>query len=228
MSAVELVVADDAEAASRHAAERLAAAARAGGHVALSGGSTPRRAYELAAELEPDWGRVDVWLSDERLVPADDERSNLRLVREALVDRLRVPPRLHPVETSLAAPAAASAYAHALERVVLDLALQGLGGDGHTASLFPDAASLDERDAAAVAAPAGLEPWVERVTMTVPFLTRAREIVYLVLGADKADAARRAFVEPPSAVTPASLVRSATGRTVAILDPPAASRLSST
>ena len=161
-------------------------------------------------------------------MPPDDERSNLRLVREALVDRLRVPPTLHPVETSLAAPAAASAYAQALERVVLDLALQGLGSDGHTASLFPDAVSLDERDVAAVAAPAGLEPWVGRVTMTVPFLTRAREIVYLVLGADKADVARRAFVEPPSAVTPASLVRSATGRTVAILDPPAASRLSST
>ena len=72
---------------------------------------------------------------------------------------------------------------------------------------------------------AGLAPWVDRVTMTIPMFSAARELVFLVVGADKADAARRAFVEPPSRATPASLVRSASGRTVAILDSAAAARL---
>lgn len=220
---VELVVARDPEDAARRAAEHLAAAARRGGHVAFSGGSTPRRAYELAAELEPDWSRVDAWLGDERCVPAGDERANVRLVRETLVAGAEAPPRVHPVETELAPTEAAAAYDRALEGVVLELALQGLGPDGHTASLFPGAASLAEQEAHAVAAEAGLEPWVDRVTMTVPMLCSAREVVFLVVGADKAGAARRAFAEPPSPETPASLVRSAAGRTVAILDQEAAS-----
>ena len=83
--AIELVVAPDPEEAARRAAELLVELARAGGHVALSGGSTPRRAYELAAELEPDWSRVDVWLGDERCVPADDPLANMRLVQDDLV-----------------------------------------------------------------------------------------------------------------------------------------------
>lgn len=203
------------------AAGLLADAADRGGHLALSGGSTPRRAYELAAELAPDWGAVDLWLVDERLVPPDDDRSNLRLVRETLVDRVPVVPRLHPVETSLAGGDAAAAYSRALDGVVLDLALLGLGEDGHTASLFPHAASLDEREARAVSAAPGLEPFVERVTMTIPVLARARLLVFLVTGGNKAEAARRAFAEPPSHAIPASLVRSHAGRTVAILDPAA-------
>jgi 6-phosphogluconolactonase len=222
---VELVIARDGEAAARLAAEALAASARRGDHVALSGGSTPRRAYELAASLEPDWSDADVWLVDERCVPADDERSNVRLVRETLVAHAARPPRLHPVDTSLPPEAAAAAYSAELEGVELGLALQGIGPDGHTASLFPDAPTLAEREALAVAAPAGLEPRVERVTMTIPMLSTAREIVFLVVGAGKADAARRAFAEPPSPRTPASLLRSATGRTVAIVDRAAAARL---
>lgn len=219
---VELVIADDAEDAARRTAELLATVAGRGGHIALSGGHTPRRAYELAAELEPSWGSVDVWLGDERCVPADDERANVRLVRESLVARAATPPRLHPVETSLPPGRAAAAYDEELEGVVLDLALQGIGPDGHTASLYPDEPSLDETAARAVAAPARLEPWVDRVTMTVPMLSAAREVVFLVVGSDKADAARRAFAEPPSRATPASLVRSTAGRTVVILDRAAA------
>lgn len=222
---VELVIADDAEDAARQTAELLATAAGRGRHVALSGGHTPRRAYELAAELRPDWGSVDVWLGDERCVPADDDRANVRLVRESLVARAVTPPTLHPVDTSLPPGRAAAAYDEALDGVVLDLALQGIGPDGHTASLYPDEPSLDETAARAVAAPARLEPWVDRVTMTVPMLCAAREVVYLVVGADKAEAARRAFVEPPSRATPASLVRSTSGRTVAILDRAAASQV---
>ena len=216
--AIELVVAPDPEEAARRAAELLVELARAGGHVALSGGSTPRRAYELAAELEPDWSRVDVWLGDERCVPADDPLANVRLVRDGLVRHVQEPPAVHPVDTALPPPEAAAAYDSALAGVELGLALQGIGPDGHTASLYPDAPSLYVTDARAVAAPAQLEPFVDRVTMTVPMLCSARLVVFLVVGEGKAEAARRAFAEAPSPATPASLVRSRTGRTVAILD----------
>jgi 6-phosphogluconolactonase len=219
---LELVVAQDEEDAARRAAELLAEAARQGGHIAFSGGSTPRRAYELAAQLVRDWNGVDAWLGDERCVPDRDPRSNLRLVRESLVAGAQAPPKVHPVDTSLPPVRAASAYDAELEGVELGLALQGIGPDGHTASLYPNAPSLDVTDARVVAAPAELEPWVDRVTMTVPTLCTAREVVFLVVGANKAEAARKAFTEPPSRATPASLVRSRAGRTVVILDPAAA------
>ena len=104
---------------------------------------------------------------------------------------------------------------------MLDLALNGLGPDGHTASLFPDAPSLAVRDARAVAAEAGLEPWVDRVTMTVPMLSAAEQVVFLVVGADKADAAAR--VRRPAVAVDACLARAFPRRAdVAILDRAAA------
>lgn len=217
MSEVELVVPSDP---IRLAAEVLATAAYRGGHIALSGGSTPRPVYELAVQLEPDWSRVVVWLGDERCVAPDDERANIRLVRETLVAAR--PAELRPVDTSLPPAEVAAAYDAQLDGVTLDLAFQGLGPDGHTASLFPHAPSLAATEQRAVAAAAGLEPWVERVTMTIPFLRAAREVVYFVAGQSKAEAARRAFAEEPSPSTPASLVRALAGRTIAILDPAAA------
>jgi 6-phosphogluconolactonase len=225
VSGVELVVVDNSESAATRAAGLLAEAARRGGHIAFSGGSTPRRAYALAAALEPDWSRVDAWLADERCVPADDDRANTRLLRETLLDHAGAPPRLHPVETALAPVEAAGAYDRALQSVDLDLVLLGIGPDGHTASLFPEAPSLEATSALAVATRAGLEPWVERVTMTIPMLASAREVVFLVVGAEKAEAARRAFREPPTRATPSSLVRSTNGRTMAILDREAAAGL---
>ncbi len=225
MSEVQLVLAEDAEDAATRAAALLAEAAGRGGHIAFSGGSTPRRAYTLAAALEPDWSRVDAWLADERCVPADDDRANTRLLRETLLAHAGAPPRLHPVETALAPAAAARAYDRALQAVDLDVVLLGIGSDGHTASLFPEAPSLEETNALAVATRAGLEPWVERVTMTIPMLASAREVVFLVVGTEKAEAARRAFGEQPTRATPSSLVRSAHGRTVAILDREAAAAL---
>ncbi len=221
---MELVITDDAESAALEAARLLAEVASHGGAVALAGGSTPRRAYELAAGLQPDWSHVDVWLGDERCVAPEDERSNLRLVRESLVAHLERPPSLHPVPTQLAPPDAAAAYASSLRGTTLDLALLGIGPDGHTASLFPNAPAL-EAGALAVATEAGLEPFVDRVTLTIPALEAARTVAFLVSGAEKADAARRAFGEAPSPAIPASLVRSAAGRTVAILDRAAAAGL---
>ena len=225
MTPVDFVIAPDAEGAAAAAAGVLVELARRGGHVALAGGSTPRRAYELAAELEPDWSRVDIWLGDERCVSPDDERSNLRLVRETLLARLDRQPTLHPVHTELDAVDAAATYDEALRGVVLELALLGLGDDGHTASLFPGSPALDERDRLAVSADPGLAPWVGRVTMTLPMLLAARQIVFLVVGNAKAESAHRAFVSEPSVQIPASLVRFRKGPTTAILDRAAASSI---
>jgi 6-phosphogluconolactonase len=223
MTDVELRIVETAEEAGETAAGLIAEAAGADGHIGLSGGSGPRPAYERAAILRPDWGRVELWWIDDRCVPPADGRSNYRTVRESLLDGLaREPAEVHRIRGELEPEEAAAEYDAALEGVTLDLAVMGIGPDGHTASLFPNEPSLDATAVRAVAAPAQLEPWVDRVTMTVPMLCSAREVVFLVVGAEKAEAARRAFVEPPSRATPASLVRSSTGRTVAILDPAAA------
>ena len=219
---VELVVCPDVEAAAQAAAERLADAARAGAAIALSGGSTPRRAFEIAAQLEPSWRRAAAWWGDERCVPPHDARSNYRLAREALLDRLARPPEVHRIRGELGPEEAAAAYEEELGDLGLDLALMGIGPDGHTASLFPNAPALDERERRVVAAEPGLEPFVERVTLTLPALRASRLVLFLVTGDGKADAARRAFAEEPSKETPASLLRSEDGATVAILDRAAA------
>lgn len=212
-----------ADEAAAVAATLLVEAARNGKAIVLAGGSTPRRAYELAARLEPDWSRAELWFGDDRCVPHDDPRSNVRLAREALLDHLAHRPRaVHPVRTELTPEEAAAAYDAALRGVSLGLVLLGLGRDGHTASLFPSAPSLAATDRLAVAADAGLEPFVTRVTLTIPALASAERVVFLAVGADKAQAALLAFGRPPSPATPASLVRSAAGTTTAILDETAA------
>jgi 6-phosphogluconolactonase len=217
---VDVRVVDDP---ARAAAELLAEHAVAGAHLALSGGTTVGQAYELAARLQPDWADVQVWFGDERAVPPDDERSNYRLVRERLLDALTVPPAVHRVRGELPAEEAAALYDEELEGVVLDLALNGIGADGHTASLFPNASALEERGRRAVAAEPGLDPFVPRVTMTPPMFGESRLLVYLVAGEGKAEAVRRSLADEPSADIPASLVRGRT--TVALLDAAAASLL---
>jgi len=222
---IELVVTQDAAAAARTAAALLVDVAEAGGSVVLAGGSTPRRAYEFAAAAHSDWGGVDVWFGDDRCVPADDPRSNQQLVRESLLEWLVVEPTVHPIATELSAIEAAAAYGAALQDEPLDLVLLGLGPDGHTASLFPGAPTLDVRDRLAVAAEPGLEPFVERVTLTIPALEAGTHVVFLAVGEEKAEAVRRAFADDPSRMTPASLVRSRHGTTTVILDQAAASLL---
>ena len=226
MNQVDITVVEDATEAARIAAERLVEQARAGGHVVLTGGSTPRLAYELAADLEPDWSRVEVWWGDERCVPPDDERSNYGMAREALLERVSHPPRVHRIRGELDAAEAAAEYERELGETQLDLVLLGLGPDGHVASLFPGAPTLEERERRVVAAEAGHEPFVPRVTLTLPVLCSGRSVLFLVTGKAKAEAARAAFVEEPSAQTPGSLVRARDGSTVAILDRAAAASLS--
>jgi 6-phosphogluconolactonase len=219
----ELHVFDDPAAA---VGELLAERARSGGSIVLTGGSTPGKAYERAAALTPDWSKVDLWWGDERCVPPDDERSNFRLAKEMLLDRLaEQPAEVHRIRGELEPADAAGEYDHALDGVLLDLLLLGVGPDGHTASLFPDSPQLGIEDRRATSGPAGLEPWVDRVTLTLPTLRAAAEIVFLVAGEGKADAVRKAFGGEITPQIPASLVLLTSSPVKVFLDPPAASKL---
>jgi 6-phosphogluconolactonase len=194
-----------------------------GGHIALSGGSAPGPAYTAAARMQPDWSRAEVWWSDERCVPPHDERSNYRLVRETLLDRLeRGAGAEHRVRGELRPERAAEEYEHELRGVVLDLVLLGIGPDGHTASLFPNDPAVFEERRRAVAV---RRPDVHRVTMTLPVLSAAQSVVFLAVGGEKADAVGRAFGGDADPATPASLARSAAGTTIVLLDRAAAARL---
>jgi 6-phosphogluconolactonase len=219
MSEPALHVLDDPAAA---VAELLATAARRGEAIALTGGHTPAQAYELAASLEPDWSRSSVWWGDERCVPPEDERSNFLLAREHLLDRLERQPTIHRIQGELPPAEGAAAYERELGGVEIGLMLLGLGPDAHAASLFPGTPQLAERSRRVTSGPAGLEPFVDRVTMTLPALLAARWIVFLVAGADKAEAVERSFRGPVGEDSPASLLREGTTPIDVYLDAAAA------
>jgi 6-phosphogluconolactonase len=222
MTEPELHVLDDPAAA---VAELIAGQAAGGGSIVLTGGRTPGRAYERAAELQPDWSSVEVWWGDERCVPPDDERSNYRLAKSTLLDRLaEQPAEVHRIRGELEPADAAAEYDRTLEGVELDLLLLGVGSDGHIASLFPGSPQLAVRDARATSGPAGLEPWVDRVTMTLPELLSARRTAVLVTGAEKADVVAKAFRGDITEDVPASLLREGGGHLDVFLDPAAAGR----
>ena len=214
---------DSAREAQSAAAVLLVEAARAGEPIALSGGDSPGPAYEMASGLEPDWSGARLWWGDERCVPANDERSNYLLVKRTLLDRLdRQPAEVHRIRGELGGDAAAAEYDRELQGVELGLALQGIGGDGHTASLFPNSPLLEVRERRAVAVS---HEDVERVTMTLPVLSSAEKGVFLVVGEAKADAVARSFSGKSDPGTPASLLRSERGTTIALLDRAAAASL---
>ena len=227
MSSVDITVVADAAEAAQLVAERLAEQARAGGSIVLTGGSTPRRAYQLAAELEPDWGRVELWWGDERCVPPDDERSNYAMAKKALLDRLgQQPAAVHRMEGELGRSDGTAEYKLELTDVgTFDLVLLGLGPDGHVASLFPNFPTLDVTGRDVIGSDAGLEPFVDRISLTLPRLCNTHELLFLVAGADKADAVARALDGTPSHATPGSLARATEGTTHAILDRAAAAQL---
>ena len=129
---------------------------------------------------------------------------------------------MHRLRGELGGEPAAAEYDELLEGVSLGLALQGIGPDGHTASLFPNSPALEERERRAVAVP---REDVERVTMTLPMLSGAQRVVFLAVGEDKAEAVKRAFADDPDPATPASLLRSEEGETIALLDRAAAANL---
>ncbi len=224
----EITVLEDPGAA---VAERLTEVAERGGDIVLTGGSTPRSAYARAAEADGDWSGATVWFSDERMVPPDHPDSNFGMAAKTLLSRLSKPPTVVRMQGELGAEAAAGAYEALLRERMgpeprFDLILLGMGPDSHTASLFPGKPELDERGRFAAAVPiAGMEPQVPRVTLTFPVLNNAREVAFLISGADKADAVARAFTEPPDPDAPAGRVRPAAGSLFVFLDEAAASKL---
>jgi 6-phosphogluconolactonase len=226
---MDLRVVDDPAA---ELAEMLVATA-AGEQIVMTGGATPRRAYELAAGARDDWSGATLWFGDERCVAADDERSNHRVVDEALLSRLPADgfPEVLRMQGELGPEDGASAY----EKIVRermgseprwDLLLLGLGPDSHCASLFPGKPEVEERARlVAGVAIAGWEPQVPRITMTLPCLNAARRVVFLVTGAEKATAMRRAFGDPPDAASPAAHVRPPDGELLVLCDAAAAGGL---
>ena len=224
----EITVLEDPGAA---VAERLSEAAEAGAHIVLTGGSTPRGAYALAAQRDADWSRATVWFSDERMVRPDHPDSNFGMASKALLSRLTRPPTIVRIPGELGADAAAGAYEALLRERMgsdprFDLILLGLGPDSHVASLFPGKPELEEDGRFAAPVPlAGMDPQVPRVTLTYPVLNGAREVDFLVAGADKADAVARAFGDPPDPDAPASRVRTTAGSMFVFLDEAAAANL---
>jgi len=206
--------------------ELIAEQARHGGSIVLTGGSGVARAYGRAADLAPDWSGVTVWWGDERCVPPDDDLSNYKLAKESLLDKLATPPgEVHRIRGELDPTAAADELDAALDGATLDFLLLGIGPDGHCASLFPGSPQLDVDDRRAVHGPAGLEPWVERVTMTMPTLQSAHRIVFIAAGEKKADAIKGAFGGEVSRDVPSSLLRNAAAPVEVYLDAEAAAKL---
>ena len=207
---------------AQEAAQLLAAAS---GQVALTGGSTPKAAYELAAELRQDWSGVDFWFTDDRCVPPDHEHSNFGMADRALLTRAEGA-TVHRIRGELGPDEGAAAYEAELDEFgldVLDLTLLGMGPDAHICSLFPGDAALAERERRVVGVETpGMAPLVSRITLTLPVVNSSGQIVFLVTGDDKAEAVRRVFAGPPDPDAPGSLVE---GNVMALLDPAAAARL---
>ena len=237
----------DAEAVSQAAAvefvrcAREAVSARGRFRAALSGGSTPRRMYQLLAAPphrdQIDWAKTDLFWGDERAVPPDDKESNFRMTREALLDHVPIPPaQVHRIEAERSdRDQAARDYQQAIARAFgvdaagpppsFDLVLLGMGPDGHTASLFPHTAALNET-----------VRWVvvnyvpkfatDRVTLTLPILNRSHEVLFLVAGADKAEPLAEVLQGPPDPQRlPSQSIRPA-GRLLFDVDRQASARLS--
>jgi 6-phosphogluconolactonase len=209
-------------------ADLLVQAAASGGQIVLTGGSSPKRAYEIAAARDTDWSGATVWFSDERCVPPDHELSNFAMANAALLSRLSAPPQVERMQGELGPQAGADAYAAAIRERLgdeprWDLELLGLGPDAHVASLFPSKQEKAVTDRLVVAVPeAGMDPLVPRISLTLPALNAARHVVFLVTGAEKAEALGRAFGDPPDLASPAAHVRPPAGELTVFLDPPAA------
>lgn len=195
-TAVELIRVVDGEAAAQAALaivlEQAAAAIAARGRfvLALCGGRTPGRLYELLADTGQDWHRWHLVYGDERCLPPDDEERNSSLVRRCWLDRTDFPARNHHVpEAELGADIAAQRYAEAIAPLLpVDLALLGMGEDGHTASLFP---GHSHPDATVVPVHDAPKPPAERVSLGYAALNGADTVCFLVTGAAKRDALRR-------------------------------------
>jgi 6-phosphogluconolactonase len=206
---------------------------------ALSGGRTPVDFYNLlsARGEKLPWRKTHIFLADERFVPAADDESNYRLVRECLLNHVDIPEHnVHAVDTEAATLEMAvvkyeeeirSFFGIEGDRIPeFDLIMLGIGQDGHTASLFPGAPSLEEQKRVAIPVIAERPPH-KRISLSLPVLTNARRIIFLVIGSEKAGIVREIFEDRESRL-PASLVRRMARSVYLVMDEGAASLLSGT
>ncbi len=208
--------------------------------IALSGGSTPKNLYTLIAanaSASLPWAQMFFFWGDERHVPPDDPDSNYRVAKETLLSKVPIPPsNIFPIPAENPdAATAAEAYEKTLRKFFalapdefprFDLILLGMGPDGHTASLFPETAALQEKSRLVV------DNWVEklktsRITLTLPVLNAARRVAFLVSGSDKAEVLHEVLEgNAPAEKYPSKLVRPANGKLIWLIDRAAASQLS--
>jgi 6-phosphogluconolactonase len=219
----------DAEAVAQRAASEIARRLQAAcserqvAHIALSGGTTPARTYELLGGMPELWQEVDVWFADERCVPPQDDQSNYRLVAGTLLQPAGIAEaRVHRMEGELGPETGAQRYAEALRaRIagepgegngagqgppVLDVIVLGIGEDGHVASLFPGSSTLQDEHEVCLPVHDAPKPPPERITLSLGVLRAARRCVLLATGAAKARAVSAMLAEPTPAV-PASLLQ---------------------
>ena len=227
---MEILDFDDMEAMSTHAADTIAAlardavAARGVFTLALAGGSTPRRAYELLAGAEGfPWAETHVFYSDERCVEPDHEHRNSRMAAEAFISKVPLPEENHhPVRIAgYQAGLDAAGYEFVVRNTFkfaglaegggypFDCILLGMGADGHTASLFPDGDELRAKRQIVMAVEPKGNPCLERVTMTLPLINMARNVVFLVQGRKKRALLERMAENPAAAAKryPAAMVK---------------------
>lgn len=238
---MKTVIVPDSNALTRAAAELFTAEAQSVLQanrrftVALSGGSTPRALYQLLAQLPLAWENIHLFWGDERCVPPDHADSNYRMTAESLLTRVHIPPEnIHRIQGELPPEEAALQYEDELQKFFdgvpsFDLILLGLGDDGHTASLFPNSYALHEQTRWVVAVPhaAPPPPLVPRVTFTLPAINAARQIVFLVSGAGKAERLAEVLrVTTSPTLLPAQLIQPDTGELLWLMDQPAATLLS--
>jgi 6-phosphogluconolactonase len=247
---IKYYVEPDSAALARHAAQYFvemageAVEAHGRARIAISGGSTPKAAFQLLADpnlpwrWRMPWDSLDLFWVDERTVPPDHAESNFRMTREAMLDLVPLKPdQIHRMEGELAPDAAASHYESALrtsfrlddaELPRFDLIALGMGDDGHTASLFPHTAALHEMNRLVVANQVPQkDTW--RITLTWPVINYARSVFFLIAGTDKASILNEVLTGPrdPERL-PSQLIWPASGILTLILDKAAAALLPET
>ena len=247
---IQYFVAGDAASLAQRAAQHIvetveqAVATRGRARIAISGGSTPKPAFQLLGDpAQPwrarmPWDRFELFWVDERCVPPDHPDSNYRMTREALLDHVPLSPvRIHRMEGELDPEEGAARYESGLrnafrlegaETPVFDIVQLGMGPDGHTASLFPHTAALDELGRLSVANHVrNKDAW--RITLTWPVINHARQVFFLIGGAEKAAILREVLLGPRDAERlPSQLIRPSSGILTLILDRAAASLLPAT
>ncbi|MGB6974329.1 MAG: 6-phosphogluconolactonase [Terracidiphilus sp.] len=244
---IEYRVVSDADVLAEAVAEHFtqvtaqAAAARGRARIAISGGSTPKAAFQLLADpakpfrARMPWDKLDLYWVDERCVPPGDADSNYRMTREAMLDHVPLPPeRIHRMEGELEPEVAAARYESELrnsfrlegaETPRFNLVALGMGPDGHTASLFPHTAAIHELGRLAVANHVqNKDAW--RITLTWPVINQAASVFFLIGGADKAVALQEVFLGPrdPERL-PSQLIWPSGGILTLVLDKAAAALL---